>query len=162
MKKTKGYYQKIYNVETWLGLHTTQLSYTRNLILTFALVSLGYTLSRFQEINDTWQSWIQLTLITIATIFFLISIVFGLFIAIDESENYRLYRKISRKIEQTNTKPEDEFDDSILDDERNQSERIETKNKSRFRRQVWFLFFGIGILSVVLFLRYSHLLTQFN
>lgn len=92
----KEYWQTLYDVKSWLGIHVSHHNYTRNLILTLAVAMLAFTFSQYQRLQpDNVRS------IRISIILFGISTFFGLYISIWQSEAYRLYRVISRKIEQT-------------------------------------------------------------
>ena len=141
----KECYQKAYNLDAWRSIHITQLAYIRNLILVLSIGALGYVINQYG--NNTGQTGIKFLLLLISELVLLISIAIGLFIAMAEAENYRLYRTISRIIEQSDIKSDQSFDDSVFKNERKQCDRIEANNKVRARWQVWLFFLGIVFIS---------------
>lgn len=103
-KQMREYYRSIYDVKTWLNLHITQTNYTRNLILTFSIATLAYSLNQYSNSVPKSGS---------AALFYLsffntgIAIVFGLLMEFYQSQNFRSKRKISRIIEK-----DENFDDT--------------------------------------------------
>jgi hypothetical protein len=147
----KSYYQKIYNIDSWLKIHITQLNYTRNLILTLAVASLGFTIGKWIALGS-WGDNLSRGLTLFGSLFLVISIMTGLKIAMDDSENYRRYRKISRLIEQSDIAPEQEFDESIIKAEVEICDRIENQNRERGKYQIIFFLIGLVAISISFFI----------
>ena len=142
----KSYYQKVYNVDTWINIHNRQLSYSRNLLLALSVAALGYTLNLFIRVGD--PNHLFSVFVGCSILFFLAAIFFGLIIAGAEAENYGLYRKISRIIEQSNIDPDNELDENIFKPERDKCDEIEKKNRERSKIQRWLFFIGILIQAI--------------
>lgn len=140
----KEYYQKAYDLKTWLNIHISQLSYTRNLILVLSIAALGFAIN-YHEANI--RGIPIKNQLKISVLFLVLSIVFGLIIAFLESENYRLKRKISRIIEQN-----EDFEDTNSKFIRlqNKCTTIEQINRFLFYSQLISFGTGIIILSILI------------
>lgn len=97
MKRDKKYYQTLYDLKSWQGLHVNQLWYTRNLVLVLSTASLGFTVTLLFDKNFTDCGEVIWTKISSGLLF--ASILAGILLAILESENYKLKYKIGRMIE---------------------------------------------------------------
>lgn len=97
MKRDKKYYQSLYDLKSWQGLHVNQLSYTRNLILVLSMASLGFTVTLLFDKDLADRGEIIWTKISSGLLF--ASILTGTLMALLESENYKLKYKIGRMIE---------------------------------------------------------------
>lgn len=135
--RDKDYYKKIYNLDSWKGIHVGQLAYTRNLVMILATASLGFSLTLLFDKKLTDCGKLIATKTTCGLL--LASIFVGLLIAILESENYRLKYKIGRMLENYS----EQFDKLPTDIERlqNKCSSLESVN--------WFLNYGQLILFLV-------------
>ena len=143
--KIKDYYKKIYDLESWKGIHVAHLAYTRNLVIVLATASLGFALN-FLFKNELFNCE-QILLLKISSGLLLVSIFIGLLIAILESENYRLKYKIARTLE----KNEDPFDKLPSDIESLQGKcsSLESLNRFLIYQQMILFFASIITLTVV-------------
>lgn len=139
----RQYYKEIYDVKNWLSAHLTQLSYTRNLVLTMSFATLGYTLNEFTKIKANLNSYERIIWVSSA-ILLLVSIGTGLLISVFEARNYRNKRKISRII----------LKDSTFDETNPEFNRIQVKCndlekyvRDLFRIQILCLFVSFIVLS---------------
>lgn len=144
MLHEKEYWQSVYDVKSWLSIHTTHLSYTRNLILTLAIASLGFTFGQYQNPVFHTMSSGRLGMIT-ASFLFVSAIVIGLIIAINQEKIYRIYSQISRVIEIANEK---QIDDKYFSKPSNQIRIMEKRNRNLFNRQVFIFLVGIFVLTI--------------
>ena len=152
MKREKKYWQRVYDVTTWLNIHITHLSYVRNTILALSVATLGFAIAQWQKITAASFCWIHCCLLG-AIILLGVSIFLGLFIGLQQSKVYRLYRKISRIIEQSGEREDDVLDDNIFKAQRDECDEIEERNKYLFLFQVWVYFIGVAVLSFSLLVR---------
>jgi hypothetical protein len=141
----KEYFQKIYNVDTWLGIHIKQLSYSRNLLITLAVAAFGYTMNYYQKVKES-RYW----LIIVGFMFFF-SIVCGLCIAFLEAEKYNHYRRISRIIEQTKIDPLEDLNEDIFKEESDECDKLDKKNADFSIGQVIAFLLAAVILSFIVF-----------
>lgn len=147
MQKDKSYWATVYDIKTWISVHTNHLNYTRNLILTIAIASLGFTISQYQKLSyNLYTKWLLIN----AIIVFGISILLGLVIAIVQSKIYRLYRTISREIaKQTG----EEFDESIFKKSETKCTDLEKCSAIMFWWQLVTYFLGIALLIGSVFIK---------
>lgn len=148
MKKDRKYYLEIYDVKTWLNIHVAQLSYTRNLLLTFATACLGYGVNEYRKIKDDYQFCLQAWWI-FAFVLLLISIVFGVLLVINECNNFRYKRKISRIISADDNFTEDHKEFNNL---QNKCTGLEKRHPYFFFTQMFTFLGGLILLAVLLLL----------
>ncbi|MFZ6664631.1 hypothetical protein [Peijinzhouia sedimentorum] len=145
--RNKEYYKKIYNLNSWKGIHVGQLAYTRNLVIILATASLGFSLTLLfdKKLTDCEQ-----LIATKTTCGLLLASVFcGLLIAILESENYRLKYKIGRKIESCH----EQFENLPTEIERLQNKCTSLESKNRILNYVQLiLFFTAMIILTITFM----------
>lgn len=144
--RNKEYYRKVYNLESWQGIHVRQLSYARNLVLILATASLGFSLNLLFDNKLTLCTQIIAIKITCGLLLF--SVFIGLLISILESENYRLKYKIGRKLE----KLSEQFDQLPHDLELIQSKCTLLESLNRFLNigQLILFFASVIILTLTL------------
>lgn len=147
----KEYYRNIYDLKTWLGFHITQLGYIRNLIITLGVAVLGYGLNNYPIINIHCPFIIHL-IFGISLILLLLSIYYGLRLAINEGENYRIKRTISRVIEANPGKPDEPFDRKIIEKYEDQTDAIEDDNKGYAKKQFYLFCCGTFLMGLIFFL----------
>lgn len=146
MKQKKSFFQSMYDVKMWMEVYINHRNHTRNLILTLAIAMLAFACSQYDKlkggnIRDT----------RIAIVLFGISSYAGLYMAMQQSVIYRLYRNISEIIEQTPEMPDEEIDDNVFEKEKNKLLSIETLDIIVFRFQLGALFSGIAFISSAFF-----------
>jgi hypothetical protein len=147
MRNKKIVWQTIYDLKTWLNIHVSHLNYTRNLVLTFstALVAFCYTQhEKVKGLNNCSALTFKVTIILLGTSVFL-----GLYLALRQEKNYRLYRKISRKIEKSPKESHEELDETDFIKEQNEIEGIENGNKDIFLAQLWSFYAGVLLIIAV-------------
>ncbi|RKF03978.1 hypothetical protein C8N26_1610 [Tenacibaculum lutimaris] len=96
-----------YDIKSWQSLHVKQLSYVRNLFIFISTALTGFISSLI--FSDKQLSFFVNILLKISAIGYIIPISIGIWIAINESKNYRLKYKISRivkRFEQPSENPE--------------------------------------------------------
>jgi len=130
-----------YNLDSWQKIHVTQLAYTRNLYLVMSFAAIGYSVKMIDN------NIILSTFLFLAVISHALSSYFGIKVASNESENYRLKYKIARQI--TKTGSYEEKDEEKCTD-------LEQKNKKHLGYQKVFLLIGFGLLLIHLILYYVH------
>jgi len=139
----KSTLKALYPINEWLRIHTTHLAYVRNLVLTLAVASLGYCMSKYSSIDFTTTFVVKYCL-TSTIIAFGISVLLGLLIAVIQDKVFRLYREISRNIEKENVPEDSEVDDNVIAAPRSRCISLERTNKCLFLSQL--IIYGIGVI----------------
>ena len=144
--RNKDYFKKIYDLGSWQGIHVGQLAYTRNLVMILATASLGFTINLLLDKNLTECG--KIIGIKTSSGLLLSSILFGLVMAILESENYRLKYKIGRMIENH----EGNFEKLPEDIGRLQRfcSNLETTNRFLIYGQLFLFLTAVGILTFMI------------
>ena len=146
----KAYYQKIYDINAWLGIHTAHLGYTRNLILALTVASLGFTLTKYENLNMDVSFSVKF-FVVLAILLFVAAIIIGLFIAVKQSKIFRLYRTISRIIEKQKISETEDLDKTTFAIERIECDSLENINKYLFITQMIIYSLGIVCLTMSIF-----------
>ncbi len=143
MDMKKSTLKSFYPINEWLIIHTTHLAYVRNLILTLAVASLGFSISKYSDIDYTTTFAVKYCLMS-AIILFGISLLLGLCIAIIQDKVFRKYREISRIIEMEDIKDDEKISPAVIDPPRNKCTHLENTNKCMFLIQL--IFYGVGVI----------------
>ncbi len=136
-----------YDIKSWQSIHVTHLSYIRNIFIILSITLIGFIVSLiFSESLDSNDISLLLKYNAMA---FIIPLGIGIFIAIKESENYRLKYKASRLIRRYKKPEKDEKFKQIEKD----CTRLEKQNKILFKIQLWSFFCAIISLIIILFVK---------
>lgn len=146
--------QNIYPIGDWLGIHAHHLNYVRNLVLTFSVASLGYSIYKYSDVDYTTIFIAKYCLVS-AIFSFGISAILGLSIALVQDKVFRIYRRISRTIEKQPIVIKDEieqdFDESSIASDVRLSTKLETVNKFLFLLQLIIYVMGVILLTISIF-----------
>ena len=147
--RTKEELKESYDIKSWQSLHVKQLSYVRNLFIIISTALTGFTVSLI--FSNQQLSQIVNILLKISGIGYLVPISLGIWIAINESTNYRLKYKISRIVKRSE-QPTENPEFSHLETE---STYLENTNRTLFKGQLLTFLLAFIVLIVALFMKWE-------
>jgi len=136
-----------YDIKSWQALHVKQLSYVRNLFIFISTALTGFIVSLI--FSNEQLSLVVNVLLKVSGIGYIIPISLGIWIAINESKNYRLKYKIAR-IVMRSEQPTDNPEFQQLETE---CTCLENTNRTLFKSQLLTFLATFVILLVALFLK---------
>lgn len=117
--------REIYDVKTWLNIHVSQLSYTRNLLIVLASAEIGFVLGKTESNGNE-------LIYKVIMIFSAISVGVGLLLALNEESNFRKKRQISRLLARNKSFEAVKAEYLIIE---NECTKLEERNKYLFWTQ---------------------------
>ena len=123
----------------WQGITITQLGYAVNLILGFATASLGFSLTLLKDKDFVLKGWGE-ALFLLSLLALLLSILFGIWCAINRLHDFRETTQIARDRER--------LDDTLLQQKRDDVDKLGERTWRLFKIQFWSFAAGLVALTV--------------